>query len=66
MVAYNAGPYIKPLNVSATNPIRTPIDTIKLATNRLVPLESRNYLYKMLGKDGFMALIFQRNALGSK
>ena len=63
MVAYNAGAYIKPLNISSSSPIVQPIDTIKLATNRLVPLESRSYLYKMLGKDGFLALILQRNAI---
>lgn len=63
MVAYNAGAYIKPLNISSTNPIKTPIDTLVLATNRLVPLESRSYLYKMLGKDGFLALIYQKKVI---
>lgn len=59
MVAYNAGAYTKSLNVTASNPITTPIDTLVLATNRLVPLESRNYLYKMLGVDGFLSLIYK-------
>lgn len=59
MVAYNAGAYIRPLNVTASNPITAPIDTLVLATNRLVPLESRNYLYKMLGVDGFLSLIYK-------
>jgi soluble lytic murein transglycosylase-like protein len=58
MVAYNAGAYIRALNVSSTQPITNPIDTTSLATNRLVPAESRGYLYKMLGKDGFLSLIY--------
>lgn len=58
MVAYNAGPYTKALNISATKPIITPIDSTTLATNKQVPLESRGYLYKMLGKDGFLSLIY--------
>ena len=63
MVAYNAGAYIRPLNISPTNPIVQPIDTLVLATNRLVPLESRNYLYKMLGVDGFLSLIYKDKAI---
>jgi soluble lytic murein transglycosylase-like protein len=58
MVAYNAGAYIRALNVSSTQPITNPIDSTSLATNRLVPAESRGYLYKMLGKDGFLSLIY--------
>lgn len=59
MVAYNAGAYIRVLNESATKPIKTPIDSTTLATNRQVPAESRAYLFKMLGKDGFLSLIFK-------
>ena len=58
MVAYNAGAYIRALNVSSTQPITNPIDSTTLATNKLVPAESRGYLYKMLGKDGFLSLIY--------
>ena len=58
MVAYNAGAYIRALNVSSTQPITNPIDSTSLATNRQVPAESRGYLYKMLGKDGFLSLIY--------
>lgn len=58
MVAYNAGAYIRALNVSSSQPITNPIDSTSLATNRLVPAESRGYLYKMLGKDGFLSLIY--------
>lgn len=58
MVAYNAGAYIRALNVSSSQPITNPIDSTSLATNKLVPAESRGYLYKMLGKDGFLSLIY--------
>ena len=62
MVAYNAGAYTRALNVG-TSPILQPIDTLVLATSARVPLESRNYLYKMLGKDGFLDLMYNQNAL---
>lgn len=62
LVAYNAGAYTRSLNVGSS-PILQPIDTLILATSAKVPLESRNYLYKMLGKDGFLDLIYNQNAL---
>ncbi len=64
MVAYNAGPYRVVLNTgkdSLGKPInitKIPVDSTTLATNKQVPLESRGYLYKMLGKDGFLSLIY--------
>jgi hypothetical protein len=58
MVAYNAGAFTKSIN-RGTNPIIEPIDTLKLVLNRLVPIESRGYLYKMLGRDGFLSLIYK-------
>lgn len=58
MVAYNAGAYISALNVSSNQPITNPIDSTSLATNRLIPAESRGYLIKMLGKDGYLSLIY--------
>ena len=63
MVAYNAGAYIRVLNQGAAKPIKEPIDSTALATNRQVPAESRSYLYKMLGKDGFLSLIFKDNVI---
>lgn len=54
MVAYNAGAYIAVLN-----PDSTAMDTGALANNKKVPLESRAYLLKMLGVNGFMDLIFK-------
>ena len=60
MVAYNAGAYIKVLNPQgASRPNKVPVDTLSLAQNRSVPAESRGYLYKMLGKDGFLPLIIK-------
>lgn len=62
MVAYNAGAYTKAL-VSGGSAITTYIDTTTLATNPRVPKESRGYLYKMLGQDGFLSLLYQQGAL---
>lgn len=58
MVAYNAGAYRVVLGSTQTGR-ETPVDSTSLATNRAVPLESRSYLYKMLGKDGFLELIYK-------
>lgn len=55
LVSYNAGAYTKSQNVGTT-PIQTPIDTALLVADRRVPTESRNYLQKVLGKDGFLEL----------
>jgi soluble lytic murein transglycosylase-like protein len=63
MVAYNAGPYNRAIS-TGTKAITTPIDTATLAANPRVPAESRGYLFKMLGKDGFLDLIYKQKALG--
>lgn len=63
MVAYNAGPYNKSIS-TGTKAITTPVDSASLAANPRVPAESRGYLLKMLGKDGFMELIYIQKALG--
>jgi soluble lytic murein transglycosylase-like protein len=55
LVSYNAGAYTKSQNVGTT-PIQTPIDTALLVADKRVPLESRNYLQKVLGKNGFLEL----------
>ena len=55
LVTYNAGAYTKSQNVGTT-PIQTPIDTAILVADKRVPSESRNYLQKVLGKDGFLEL----------
>lgn len=62
MVAYNAGAYRVVLGGTKTGR-ETPVDSTSLATNRSVPLESRSYLYKMMGKDGFLELIYKYMAI---
>jgi len=61
IVGYNAGAYIKPLG--GTKPNLNPIDSTSLATNRSIPTESRGYLLKTLGKDGFFQLIYKDRAI---
>lgn len=63
MVAYNAGAYLKVLNEKGSKPITAPMDSTALATSPRVPAESRGYLYKMLGKDGFLSLIYIEKAI---
>ena len=62
MVAYNAGAYTRSLN-DGTRPNKIPIDTASLVKNRLVPNESRKYLIKMLGINGFLSLIYKDKAI---
>lgn len=62
MVAYNAGAYRVVLGSSKIGR-ETPVDSTSLATNRQVPKESRSYLYKMLGKDGFLELIYKNKVI---
>jgi soluble lytic murein transglycosylase-like protein len=57
LVAYNAGAYTKSQNVGTT-PITTPIDTALLVSDKRVPSQSRAYLEKVLGKDGFLQLYY--------
>ena len=65
MVAYNAGAYTKSLVVTGTSTTANtnPVDTSALIANMKVPLESRNYLLKMLGKDGFLQLLIVDKAI---
>jgi hypothetical protein len=57
MVAYNAGAYTRSLGGVKAN--KTPMDSTELSENRLVPAESRSYLVKMLGIDGFLPLVYK-------
>lgn len=57
LVAYNAGAYTKSQNIGTT-PITTSVDTATLIADKRVPSESRAYLQKVLGKDGFLELYF--------
>jgi soluble lytic murein transglycosylase-like protein len=57
IVAYNAGGYRGILTQNVY------VDTLALQTSKLVPSESRNYLVKMLGEDGFLDLIYREKAI---
>ena len=58
MVAYNAGAYTKSIS-NGTKANKIPIDSTSLSQNTLVPKESRGYLLKMLGVDGFLSIIYK-------
>lgn len=59
LVSYNAGLYQPFLRSGkSTSPDLTPKDTATLVADKKVPLESRSYLLKVLGKDGFMDLYY--------
>jgi hypothetical protein len=42
-----------------TVPIRSPVDTTILIADLAVPAESRAYLKKMMGKDGFIQVFYK-------
>jgi soluble lytic murein transglycosylase-like protein len=55
MVSYNAGYY------SMRNKVKGKLTTEQLLNNKTIPLESRGYLLKMLGVNGFLDLWFKNN-----
>jgi hypothetical protein len=59
MVAYNAGAYTKSLVIGKSTANKIPIDSTSLSKNPKVPAESRGYLVKMLGINGFLNLIYK-------
>lgn len=52
MVSYNAGYY------GTRNKLKGNDTTLSMVNNKSIPLESRSYLLKMLGKNGFVELYF--------
>jgi hypothetical protein len=52
MVSYNAGYY------GSKDKIKGSPSTLSMVNNKSIPLESRSYLLKMLGKNGFVELYF--------
>ncbi len=56
LVGYNAGAY----NRVISSNIAIAIDSNHLVKNILVPEESRGYLVKMLGVDGFLDIIYRQ------
>ena len=55
MVSYNAGYY------AMRNKVKGVITTTQMLNNKSIPLESRGYLLKMLGVNGFLDLWFKEN-----
>jgi soluble lytic murein transglycosylase-like protein len=55
MVSYNAGYY------SMRNKVKGKITTEQLLNNKTIPLESRGYLLKMLGVNGFLDIWFKND-----
>lgn len=54
MVSYNAGYY------SMRNKVKGVMTTSQMLNNKYIPLESRGYLLKMLGVNGFLDLWFKK------
>lgn len=68
IIAYNAGAYSSAINSKSpitgnTTPDKFPVDTAKYVVSTKVPKESKNYLLKMLGVDGFLYLIYAKNVI---
>jgi len=68
LVAYNAGAYTSSQistdpGAKKTTANTNVADTAALVANRAVPMESRNYLVKMLGVDGFLDLIYRQKLI---
>lgn len=59
MVAYNAGAYNSQLRAYGSNVVSSDA----MVNNTKIPLESRSYILKMLGVDGFLELIFKEDLL---
>jgi hypothetical protein len=55
MVSYNAGYY------AMRNKVKGSLTTAQMINNKSFPLESRGYLLKMLGVNGFLDLWFKNN-----
>lgn len=66
IIGYNAGAYTSSINTSIMG-VRTankiPVDTATLIKNPKVPRETKNYLIKMLGVNGYMSLIYKDKVL---
>lgn len=59
MIAYNAGAY----NAALRSYGKAAVKSDTLVNNRKLPLESRSYVLKMLGVDGFLDLIIQQKVI---
>jgi len=62
IIGYNAGAYSMHLNtfvLGIRTPNKIPTDTTTLVNNKKIPFETRNYLVKMLGVNGYMSLVYK-------
>jgi hypothetical protein len=59
VVAYNTSAYNQNLKIYGKNKVETSV----LVNNKKFPLETRSYLLKFLGRDGFLDLILTGNQL---
>lgn len=59
MIAYNAGAY----NAALRSYGKVAVKSDTLVNNKKLPLESRSYVLKMLGVDGFLDLIIQQKVI---
>lgn len=59
MIAYNAGAY----NATLRSYGKVAVKSDTLVNNKSLPLESRSYVLKMLGVDGFLDLIIQQKVI---
>jgi soluble lytic murein transglycosylase-like protein len=59
LIAYNYGANRKVI----TNYGKNVVDTTTLYNDALLPKESKSYLVKMLGVDGFLSLVYKENVI---
>jgi hypothetical protein len=62
IIGYNAGAYTTHLNTfvfGVRTPNKIPTDTTTFVNNKSIPNETRNYLVKMLGVNGYMSLVYK-------
>jgi soluble lytic murein transglycosylase-like protein len=62
IIGYNAGAYSTHINTfiaGVRTPNKIPTDTTTFVNNSKIPRETKNYLIKMLGVNGYMSLIYK-------
>ena len=62
IIGYNAGAYSMNINtfvLGIRTPNKIPTDTTTFVNNKNIPNETRSYLVKMLGVNGFMSLVYK-------
>ena len=62
IIGYNAGAYTTHLNtfvLGIRTPNKIPTDTTTFVNDKKIPLETRSYLIKMLGVNGYVSLVYK-------